>query len=202
MPAPMPTPCKDLRRRRGDRCRQIPEGVGRLERPLVPRRVLLVEGRTGQTAPRRRRLPLVVLELVGALAAHAVEVILSAGMLRPRRTTLGTFAQPPESAGSLPPLLSLFQKAAHSLEDDSFRTRTWRDGRSFLTRLWSASIRTDPACRCRCGMRDRAYGYLPWCQPAPCQLSSGRQGARCRKRPLVKRDGSWTRGFNGLTWRR
>jgi hypothetical protein len=32
----------------------------------------------GQTASRRRRLPLVVLELVGALAAHALEVILRA----------------------------------------------------------------------------------------------------------------------------
>jgi len=39
--------------------------------------------------------------------------------------------------------------------------RKCRDGRSFLTRLWSASIRTDPACRCRCGTRDRVFGYLP-----------------------------------------
>jgi hypothetical protein len=62
----------------------------------MPRRVLLVDGRTEQTASRRRRLPLVVLELVGALAAHAVEVILSAEMLRPRMTTLGTIAEPPE----------------------------------------------------------------------------------------------------------
>jgi hypothetical protein len=70
--------------------------AGRRPQPPMPRRVLLVEGRTGQTASLRRRLPLVVLELVGALAAHAVDVILSAGMLRPRMTTLGTFAQPPE----------------------------------------------------------------------------------------------------------
>lgn len=62
----------------------------------LSRRVLLVESRTEQTASRRRQLPLVVLELVGALAAHAVAVIPSAGMLRPRMTTLGTFAQPPE----------------------------------------------------------------------------------------------------------
>jgi hypothetical protein len=66
------------------------------QHPILPRRVLLVEGRTEKTASRRRRLPLVVLELVGALAAHAVAVIPSAGMLRPRMTTLGTFAQLPK----------------------------------------------------------------------------------------------------------
>lgn len=87
----------------------------------------LVEDRTAETASRRRRLPLVMLELVGALAAHAVEVILSAGMLRPRMTTLGTFAQPPELAGCLPPLPSPFQKATHEFEDASFRIRTCRD---------------------------------------------------------------------------
>jgi hypothetical protein len=90
----------------------------------MPRRVLLVEGRTGQTASRGRRIPLVVLELVGALSAHAVAVIPSAGMLRPRMTTLG--AQPPEKAGSLPLPPPPFQKATHGLEDVTFRIQSWK----------------------------------------------------------------------------
>jgi hypothetical protein len=36
-----------------------------------------------------------MLELVDAFAAHPVVVVLSAGMLRPRMTTLEAFAQPP-----------------------------------------------------------------------------------------------------------
>jgi hypothetical protein len=65
-----------------------------------------------------------VLELEGALAAHAVEVIPRAGMLRPRMTTLMTFAQPPEQAGSLPPLPTPFQKATHGLRMPPFRIRS------------------------------------------------------------------------------
>jgi hypothetical protein len=95
----------------------------------MPRRVHLVEWRAGEPASRRGGLALVVLKLVSTLAAHALEVIPSAGMLTPRMTTLRTDAQLPEPPGSLPTLPVPFQEAAHGNEDASIRIRTCRDPR-------------------------------------------------------------------------
>jgi hypothetical protein len=91
----------------------------RLEHPDMPRRVRPVEGWAGEPASRRRGLALVVLKLVSTLAAHAFEVIPSAGMLTPRMTTLWTVAQLPEPAGLLPTLPMPCQEAAHGVQDAS-----------------------------------------------------------------------------------
>lgn len=92
----------------------------------MPRRVRLVEWWAGESASGRRGLALIVLKLVSTLAAHAFEVIPSAGMLTPRMTTLWTVAQLPEPAGSLPTLPMPSQEAAHGIEDASIRIRTCR----------------------------------------------------------------------------
>jgi hypothetical protein len=96
-------------------------------RPLMPRRVRLVQGRAGQPTSRRGRLPLVVLELVGALAAHAVVVISGAGVLHPRMMTLGTVAQTPQPSRLLSTLSTPLQEAAHPTEHARFGIRSCRD---------------------------------------------------------------------------
>jgi hypothetical protein len=87
--------------------------------------MFLFDGRAGEPASRRRGFPLVVLELVGTLAAHAFAVIPRAGMLAPWMTTLRAFAQLPEPTGSLSTLCTPCQEAAHEFEDASIRILTW-----------------------------------------------------------------------------
>jgi hypothetical protein len=66
-----------------------------------------------QAASGRSRLPLPVLELVGALAAHPVEFIARAGVLKPRMTTVGAVAELPQLLSSLSPSPSSLEDTAH-----------------------------------------------------------------------------------------
>jgi len=88
--------------------------------------VRLVELRAAEPASRRGGLALAVLKLVSTLAAHAFEVVPSAGMLTPRMTAVRTEAQLPEPPGSLSTLAIPFQEAAHGNEHASIRVRSSR----------------------------------------------------------------------------
>lgn len=109
-------------------------------RPDLPRRVRLVRCWAGQPTSRRRGFALVVLELVGALATDAVEIIPGAGVLHPRMATLGAVAQLPKPARLLSTLPTPLQEPTHGIEHARFDIRTcrhplvpvrgWHDGRS------------------------------------------------------------------------
>ena len=79
----------------------------------MPQRVRLVQGRAGQATSRGGGLSLVVLELIGTLAAHAIEVISSARVFHPRMATLATMAKLPKPPSSLSTLSAPFQKGFH-----------------------------------------------------------------------------------------
>jgi len=66
-----------------------------------------------QAASGRCGLPLPVLELVGALAAHPVEVFVRAGVLKPRMTAVGAVAELPQLVSSLSPSPSSLEDTAH-----------------------------------------------------------------------------------------
>ena len=79
----------------------------------MPLRVRLVQCRARQSTAWGGGLPLVVFELVGTLAAHAVEAISSARVLHPRMATLGTIAKLPKPQSPLSTLSAPFQNSSH-----------------------------------------------------------------------------------------
>jgi len=74
-------------------------------------------GRRGYPpAPRLGHLPLIVLELVGALAAQAVPVVPISHMLRPEMTTVGTVAECQQAPVQLLVLARAFDWVPHKAE--------------------------------------------------------------------------------------
>lgn len=70
-------------------------------------------------AARDRGLSLVMLELVGALATHVIEVIAGAGVLYPWVSALGTVAQLVQFSSPLPTSFAPLDETAHGGQDAS-----------------------------------------------------------------------------------
>jgi len=72
-----------------------------------------VQRRTRKAAARLSGLSLIVLDLVRAFTAHAVQVIAGAGVLHPRVAAIGTVAQLAQASNSIPSSPAPLDEAAH-----------------------------------------------------------------------------------------